>query len=74
MHSCIICNMRGCCRRLSARALLKDLNQNFQNKVKIPRIRIGDKQETETLISEEALLFAMYLRGEKSSCIPRILS
>ena len=74
MHSCIICNMRGCCRRLSARDLLKDLNQNFQNKVKIPRILMGNKEEIETLINEEALLFAMYLRREKSSWIPRILS
>jgi hypothetical protein len=29
------------------------------------RIKIGSKQEIETLINEEALLFAKYLRGEK---------
>jgi len=32
---------------------------------------MGEQQEIETLINEEALLFAMYLRGEKSSWIPR---
>jgi len=52
--------------------LVKGLNQYFQSKVKIPRIRIGDKQETETLINEEALLFAMFLRDERHSWNPRI--
>jgi hypothetical protein len=33
---------------------------------------MSEQQEIETLINEEALLFAMYLRGEKSSWIPRI--
>jgi hypothetical protein len=31
-------------------------------------------QEIETLINEEALLFAMYLRNEKQTWIPRIIS
>jgi hypothetical protein len=38
----------------------------------IPRIRMGEKQEIETLISEEALLLAMYLRDEKPEWKPRI--
>jgi hypothetical protein len=41
--------------------------------VKIPRIRIDQKQEIETLISEEALLFARYLRDEKPTWNPRIV-
>jgi len=54
------------------RALLKDLNRYFQSKVEIPRIRMGDEQEIETLTSEEALLFAMSLRNERQSWKPRI--
>jgi len=34
---------------------------------------MGKKQEIETLVSEEALLFAMYLRDEKKEWIPRIV-
>jgi hypothetical protein len=33
---------------------------------------MGKKQEIETLISEEALLFAQYLRNEKENWIPRL--
>ncbi len=52
--------------------LVSDLNLFFQSKVKMPRMRMGEQQEIETLISEEALLFAQYLRNEKDSWIPRI--
>jgi len=38
----------------------------------MPRTRIGDRQEIETLISEEALQFAKYLRDERETWIPRI--
>jgi hypothetical protein len=33
---------------------------------------MGDKPEIETLINEEALLFAKYLRNERQSWNPRI--
>lgn len=52
--------------------LVKELNQYFQRRVKIPRIRMGEKQEIETLINEEASLFAQYLRNEKDEWNPRI--
>lgn len=52
---------------------LKRLNAHFLSKVKIPRIRKGEHQEIETLINEEALLFAGYLRGEKPTWVPRIV-
>jgi hypothetical protein len=42
--------------------------------VKIPRIRHGKKQTLDTLISEEALLFAKYLRNERKEWIPRIIN
>jgi hypothetical protein len=33
---------------------IKALNQHFQSKVRMPRVRMGEQQETETLINEEA--------------------
>jgi CRISPR-associated protein Cas1 len=55
------------------RDLLNRLNKYFEKKVAIPRIRRGAHQEIETLISEEALLFAKYLRDEKPTWHPRIV-
>jgi CRISPR-associated protein Cas1 len=52
--------------------LVKSLNDYFQRKVSIPRVRMGDQQEIETLITEEAFLFAQYLRDEKEVWTPRI--
>ena len=43
------------------------LNDYFLSKVSIPRMKVGSQQEIETLINEEALLFAKYLRGENKS-------
>jgi CRISPR-associated protein Cas1 len=51
---------------------VKALNQYFQSKIRIPRVRMGKQQEIETLISEEALLLAMYLRNERREWQPRI--
>jgi len=51
---------------------IKKLNAYFESKVEIPRIKVGTKQEIETLINEEALLMAKYLRDEKKSWVPRI--
>jgi CRISPR-associated protein Cas1 len=48
------------------------LNNFFEMRVEIPRIKVGEKQTIETLINEEALLFAKYLRNEKKDWIPRI--
>jgi len=52
--------------------LVKDLNQYFQRRVAIPRVRMGEQQEIETLINEEAFLLAQYLRNERQSWTPRI--
>jgi CRISPR-associated protein Cas1 len=57
---------------LQTAVLFRNLNQHFQSEVMIPRIRMGEKQEIETLINEEALLLAMYLRDEKPEWKPRI--
>jgi len=52
---------------------IKKLNKYFLTKVEVPRIRRGKKQEIETLINEEALLFAKYLRNERKEWKPRIV-
>jgi len=51
---------------------MRKLNGYFESKVEIPRIKHGDRQTIETLINEEALLFAKYLRNEQRIWIPRI--
>jgi hypothetical protein len=48
------------------------LSNFFESYVEIPRIKVGQRQTLETLIGEEALLFAKYLRNEKKEWIPRI--
>lgn len=56
------------------RGFVEELNEYFETKVSIPRIRMGEQQEIETLLNEEALLFAHahYLRNEKQEWIPRV--
>jgi hypothetical protein len=49
----------------------KKLNSFFESIVELPRIKHGNKQTVETLINEEALLLAKYLRNEKQTWIPR---
>jgi len=53
---------------------MKNLNAYFESKVEIPRIKHGNRQTLETLINEEALLFAKYLRNERETWNPRIAS
>jgi len=45
----------------------------FATEVRIPRYRMGKKQEVETLINEKAMLFAKYLRIERQTWNPRIV-
>jgi CRISPR-associated protein Cas1 len=52
--------------------LLKKLHDYFRSIVNVPRIKMGKRQEIESLINEEALLLAEYLRGEKPHWTPRI--
>jgi len=52
--------------------LFNELNQYFETVVEIPRIKAGERQTIETLINEEALLFAKYLRCESGEWKPRI--
>jgi len=43
----------------------------FESIVEVPRIKVGKKQTIETLINEEALLLAQFLRDERNTWIPR---
>ena len=52
--------------------LAEDLNNLFEKTVEIPRIKHGNRQTLDTLISEEALLLAKYLRNELKEWKPRI--
>jgi CRISPR-associated protein Cas1 len=54
------------------RELMAILWNVFDSKVNIQRIKVGKKQTIDTLINEEALLFAKYLRNEKLKWIPRL--
>jgi Asp-tRNA(Asn)/Glu-tRNA(Gln) amidotransferase C subunit len=53
-------------------SLAEDLNAFFDCMVNVDRIKVGNRQTIDTLISEEALLFAKYLRNEEKKWIPRI--
>jgi len=55
-----------------SRELIRDLYDLFESKVEIPRIRIGKRQSIETLINEEALLLAKFIRKERKTWIPRL--
>lgn len=54
------------------RDLMKQLNKFFESIVEVPRIKIGKQQTIETLINEEALLLAKFLRDEIKVWSPRI--
>ena len=54
--------------------LAEDLNMLFEREVEVSRIRYGNKQTIDTLINEEAYLFAKFLRHERETWVPRIAS
>jgi len=56
------------------RAIMVMLDKLFNSQVNIPRIRTGKKQELDTLISEEALIFAKCLRHKNERWSPRLPS
>lgn len=65
-------------KRIYLKKLLTDkltdkLQDYFRKTVNIPRIKVGQRQTVETLINEEALLFARHIRNEKPRWIPRIV-
>jgi len=52
--------------------MMKEFERYFESKVEIPLIRQGKRQRIETLINEEALLLAKYLRDEITNWTPRM--
>ena len=54
------------------RRMMKELQEHFESMVDIPLMRQGNRQRIETLINEETLLLAKYLRGERKIWVPRI--
>jgi len=52
---------------------MKKIEIYFELTVEIPRIKVGKKQTFGTLINEEALLLAKFLRNEKKEWSPRIV-
>jgi CRISPR-associated protein Cas1 len=68
-------------KKVGKREYLNDVEtKDFTSKLKayiemyvdVPRIKVGKRQRIETLINEEALLLAKYLRNEKKDWIPRV--
>ena len=57
-----------------ADSLADDLKGLFEKKVEIPRIKHGNKQTIDTLINEEAYLFAKFLRNERTNWNPRLVN
>jgi hypothetical protein len=57
---------------VKTREMLRELNDYFDTKIELPRIRSGKRQRIETLINEDSLLIAKYFRDEITSWRPRI--
>ena len=57
---------------VDSKDLMRELNRFFESHVEIPRIKVGKRQTLETLISEEFLLLAKFLRNERNEWNPRL--
>jgi CRISPR-associated endonuclease Cas1 len=57
---------------LQTRHLMKELDIFFESIIEVPRIKVGNRQTIETVINEEALLLAKFLRNERKVWDPRI--
>jgi CRISPR/Cas system-associated endonuclease Cas1 len=57
-----------------AKDMMNKLDSFFESTVEVSRIKHGNRQAVETLINEEALLLAQYLRNERQSWNPRTAS
>jgi hypothetical protein len=59
-------------KEYEADILAEDLTDFFERIVDVERIKVGKRQTIDTLICEEALLFAKYIRLEKKEWSPRL--
>jgi hypothetical protein len=57
---------------VGTKGFMSALDQYFEGMVEISRIRVGKRQTIETLINEEALLLAEFLRDERKPWASRI--
>mgnify|MGYP007065735027 CR=1 FL=1 len=57
---------------LDSKKLIQKITYIFETEVDIPRIRHGKKQTFETLINEEELLLAKFLRNERKEWKTRL--
>lgn len=57
-----------------ADSLAEGLNGLFDSMVEVTRIKHGNRQTIDTLISEEAYLFAKYLKNERTVWNPRMVT
>jgi len=48
----------------------KCIHDYFKSIVEIPRMKVGSKQEFETLMNEEALLFTKYWEAKRKTGFP----
>lgn len=55
-----------------ADSLAEDLNAFFDSMVNVEKIKTGNRQAIDSLISEKALLLAKYERNERHDWVPRI--
>jgi hypothetical protein len=54
------------------REMMKQMKLYFESYVKVLRMKVGKKQTIETLINEETLVFAKFVRNEHKIWIPRV--
>jgi hypothetical protein len=54
------------------RRMMSELREYFELKVDAPLIKHGERQRIETLINEEAVLLARFLRDESNTWNPRL--
>ena len=52
---------------------MKALGDVFETNVEVPRIKVGKRQNIDTLINEETHLFGKYLRNEYMIWLPRVV-
>jgi CRISPR-associated protein Cas1 len=60
--------------KAETKSFIDALHEFLHQHVDIPRFRHGLRQQIETLISEEAFLFAQYIRNERPTWQPRIVN
>jgi hypothetical protein len=53
--------------------MMTALDENFETYVQIPRIKHGQQQTLDSVVSEEAFLLAKYLRDEQVKWDPRLV-